>query len=413
MNANDRSIVALVMTGHGLVHTYELSIPIFMTVWLADLGVTEAVLGTLVGAGYAVFGIGALPGGIVADRWDSRRLIGVCLAGMGAAFLLLSLARTAWTIGGALVLWGTAASVYHPAGLSLISTGVHQRGRGLAWHGIAGNTGIAAGPLITALLLLVVDWPVVAAILALPALLAAVAATQISIDEHAAVSAESVPDSRDAPTTVSSLWRNSKHLFATGFAVVFAVVVASGLYYRGVLTFLPELLSPLVTVDLPIEVDPGRYVYAGLLGVGVFGQYVGGRLSDREGLEWLLALGFTALVVIALLFLPVSNHGTLALLGCSATLGFTLFVVQPLYQATVAEYTPADARGLSYGYTYMGVFGIGALGAVLAGSLLQFASPTALFTVLSGIALIGAGLSAWLALSSSLRQTSASPPARR
>ena len=176
MNANDRSIVALVMTGHGLVHTYELSIPIFMTAWLAEFGVSEATLGGLVGAGYALFGIGALPGGVLVDRFGSRRLIALCFAGMGGAFVLLGLLPGIWGIAMALVAWGTAASVYHPAGLALISTGVRQRGRGLAWHGIAGNVGIAGGPLATALLLLVFDWPVEAVLHGLPALVAAVGA---------------------------------------------------------------------------------------------------------------------------------------------------------------------------------------------------------------------------------------------
>ena len=90
--------------------------------------------------------------------------------------------------------------------------------------------------------------------------------------------------------------------------------------------------------------------------------------------------------------------GTGALLAVSAVLGFFLFLVQPLYQATVAEYTPPDTRGLSYGYTYLAIFGIGALGAAMAGALLQFAGPSLLFGVLAGIALGGAGLSAGLAI---------------
>ena len=165
VTANDRSIIRLVMVGHALVHTYELSIPIFMTVWLSAFGVAEATLGGVVGAGYVLFGVGALPGGLLADRFGARTLITACLAGMGLSFVGLGLASGLWTVGTALLLWGTAASVYHPAALSLISTGVQQRGRGLAWHGIAGNVGIAGGPLVTALLLLVVDWQTVAFLL--------------------------------------------------------------------------------------------------------------------------------------------------------------------------------------------------------------------------------------------------------
>ena len=403
MNPNDRSIVALVMAGHGLVHTYELSIPIFMTAWLGELGVSEAVLGGVVGAGYFLFGAGALPGGVLVDRFGSRRLIAACFVGMGGAFVLLGLLPGLWGLGGALLAWGAAASVYHPAGLALISTGVQQRGRALAYHGIAGNVGIAAGPLATALLLLVFDWPTVAVLLGLPALLAAVGAWRTSFDERAAVGVHDAPDAErgkasSTPDDVAALWTRSKALFASGFAGVFALVALSGLYYRGILTFLPDLLTPLVTVDLPIDVAPGRYVYAGLLAVGIAGQYVGGRLSDHGRTEQALAAALAVLAVVAVVFLPVAGLGTAALLAVSAVLGFFLFLVQPLYQATVAEYTPPEARGLSYGYTYLAIFGVGAAGAALAGGVLQVAGPPLLFGVLAGLALLGAGLSAGLAV---------------
>jgi len=400
MNSNDRSIIGLVMVAHGLVHTYELSIPIFMTVWLAEFGVSEAVLGSLVGTGYFLFGVGALPGGVLVDRFGARRLIAGCLAGMGGAFVLLGWAPDVWAVAGALVLWGAAASVYHPAGLSLISTGVRQRGRGLAWHGIAGNVGIAGGPLITALLLLAFDWSVVAWMLAVPALGGTALALRASFDERAAVrpDADEQEASASAPRGLRAFGARTAALFTVSFAVVFGAAALSGLYYRGVLTFLPDLLTPLVTIDLPIDVEAGRYVYAGLLMVGVFGQYVGGRLTERGAPERGLAGAFAGLSVVALCFLPVSQTGTVGLLAASVVLGFALFVIQPLYQATVAEYSPAEARGLSYGYTYLAVFGVGALGAALAGTLLQYAGQFLLFSVLAGTAGLGAGLSAWLAL---------------
>jgi len=396
VTANDRSIVRLVMVGHGLVHTYELSIPIFMTVWLSAFGVTEAALGTLVGAGYVLFGVGALPGGVLADRYGARRLIAACLVGMGGSFVALGLAPGLWAIGAALVLWGAAASVYHPAALALISTGVRRRGRGLAWHGIAGNVGIAGGPLATALLLLAFDWQTVALLLALPAFGAAVMAGRASFDETAAVEADA--STAPGPDGLGALWTRSATLFTASFVVVFAAAALSGLYYRGVLTFLPDLLTPLVAMDLPIDVAPGRYVYAGLLTVGIGGQYAGGRLTEWGRPARGLAGAFGALAVVAALFLPVAETGTTGLVAASAVLGFSLFVIQPLYQATVAEYSPAEARGLSYGYTYLAVFGVGALGATLAGTLLQVAGPPLLFGVLAGIAGLGAVLSAGLAL---------------
>lgn len=393
MSSNDRAIIALTSLGHGMVHTYELSIPILMTLWLTEFGASTALLGGLVSVGYGLYGVGALPAGILADRWGSRRLIVVCLAGMGLSFLMLSLAPGLWTIGAALVLWGAAASIYHPAGLTLISRGVVQRGKGLALHGMAGNAGIALGPFCTALLLLVVDWRVVAACLALPALAATLYAMRASFNETAA-DATAEPT---APASFNQLWMHTRVLFASGFAVVFGVVILSGLYYRGMLTFLPDLLGDILAVDAAVDVESSRYVYAALLMVGMAGQYAGGWLTDQGRTEWALTGGFVLLAGIGVVFWPLAQAGTVSLLLISAVLGVALFIVQPLYQATVAEYTPPEARGLSYGFTYLGVFGVGALGAGIAGSILHWYTPGVLFGVLAGFAVLGAAGSIYLA----------------
>jgi len=424
VNRNDRSIVGLVALAHAMVHTYELSIPILIPIWLDAFPVTKSTLGVVVAVGYGLFGLGALPGGVLADAYGSQRLIAGCLFAMAGAFVLLSLAPSVPVVGLALVAWGAAASVYHPSGLSLISTGVEERGDGFAYHGIAGNLGIALGPLAVTLLLLVADWRTVTVVLAVPAVVAGVVAARVDLDERAAVAAEgdggtaaAATDGSEEPATdggddndddrssvgVSSLPEfvaTSKSLLVGPFAAVFLVVVLSGLYYRGVLTFLPELLSAFPSLS-PVEfagreLRPYRYVYAGLLLVGVGGQYTGGKLSKRFRPEPTLAVAFGALAALSVVFLPAADAGLLPLLGAGVLLGFALFVVQPLYQTTVADYTPAGTRGLSYGYTYLGVFGVGALGAAVAGSILEFGDPPLLFAVLAGFAVLASGTAVWL-----------------
>ncbi|WP_245681121.1 MFS transporter [Halorientalis regularis] len=420
MNSNDRSIVGLVTVAHAMVHTYELSIPVLIPIWLTEFSVidvgfaqfpvNEATVGALVTVGFALFGLGALPSGVLVDRVDARVLITACLVGMGASFLLLAVSPTPAVIGLAMAVWGVAASVYHPSGLSLISRGVEQRGSAFAYHGMAGNVGIAVGPLLTILLLLAFDWRVVVAILAVPAALAALYAFRADIDERAAVAAADGGDgSTDGNSragggvdSLGDFLSQSRHLFAGAFVVVFAVTLCSGLYYRGVLTFLPELLDNLEIAALaPVEfggrtLQPSRYVYVGLLMVGVGGQFVAGKLTDRGRPEFGILAGFGALAVVAVLFLPAAALGLPALLVVSALLGFFLFFVQPFYQASVAEYTPAGTRGLSYGFTYLGVFGVGALGATLAGAMLTYFAPQQLFLALAGLAVVAAGLGTYL-----------------
>ncbi|MEF8901201.1 MAG: MFS transporter [Halovenus sp.] len=254
MNRNDRAITGFAMAGHGMVHTYELSIPILMTVWLVEFPVTTATLGTLVALGYGLFGIGALPGGILVDRFGSRTLIIACLFAMGGSFVLLGLVPNIAGIALAIAVWGLAASVYHPAGLALISNGVEKRGAGFAYHGMAGNIGIAGGPFATALLLLAFDWRIASLVLAIPALVAGLVGLTVDFDERAAVDA--VADGGQASSTdidsIREFLGASRGVFTAGFLTVFVLVLFNGMYYRGMVTFLPELLSgfldPLVDV---------------------------------------------------------------------------------------------------------------------------------------------------------------------
>ncbi|MFC6736954.1 MFS transporter, partial [Halolamina salina] len=273
-------------------------------------------------------------------------------------------------------------------GLALISKGVSEQGRGFALHGMAGNIGIAAGPLATTVMLAFLDWETVAAVLAVPAFLAAGAALLLDVDETTHRSDDDEED--DTPDSIGEFLSVSATVVKSAFAFVFIVVMMNGLYYRGVLTFLPELLAGLETFQ-PIEIagepqEPANYVYSGLLAVGIAGQYVGGRLTERLSPGQGIAYAFGALAVLAVLFLPLASMGAAPLLLVSGVLGFALFIVQPIYQAAVAEYTPESARGLSYGYTYLGNFGVGALGAGMAGVILTYSNQTVLFLVFALIA---------------------------
>lgn len=398
--SEDRSIIGLTAVSHAAVHTYELSIPILMVPWLAEFGVSRFVLGIVVGVGYALFGLGALPGGVLSDRIGSRPLIVACLVGMASGFLVMSVVPGLVGVAFGLVIWGASASVYHPAGLALISKSVDRRGRALGYHGIAGNIGIGAGPFATAVLLVFFDWQVAVGVLAVPALAAAFFASRLDIDEPLAVDGGEEPENAE---TDPGFVAESRALFASTFALVFVVVMASGLYYRGILTFLPDILGDVISFNpgLGLEFEASRYVYSALLAVGVAGQYVGGRLADGETERW-MAAGYGTLALVALVFVPALSS-SVALVAVSLALGFFLFVVQPLYQNTIARHTPEKARGVSYGYTYLGVFGVGALGATVAGAVLTYSTTTVMFVVLAGIAAIGAGAAAYLAHSSPYR----------
>ena len=403
MDGNDRSIAAFTMLGHGLVHWFEMSIPIFLVAWGTAFDASLVLRGLVVALGYAPFGLGALPGGMLADRYGPRRVVLACFAGMTGSFLLLAAANSMPTIAVALLLWGAAASVYHPAGNSLISTGANSRGTVFAYHGMAGNIGLALGPFTTATLLIFLDWSVVAVLVALPGLGALAYAWRVEFNPTAAT--DSTEAGAGTPLSVPTVLTNSRQLFASAFVVVFALVAFEGLLYRGVLTYLPEILKDLDAIEAAIAgglagiegIEPGDYVFVGLLVVGIVGQYVGGKLTERVAVERGLVVIFGLLAALVVAFVPVAALGLAPLLVLCGLLGFFLFAIQPFYQVAVALYTPADTRGLSYGYTFLAEFGIGATSVAVGGFVLGGYTLAAFFVVLAGFAVV-AGLLALLLL---------------
>ncbi len=401
MNANDRALTGFTMLGHATFHTYELVIPLFVVVWLDEFGLTPAVIGLVVGASYALTGVGALPAGLLADAYSAKRLVLLCIGGMAAGFGLLAAAQGLATIAVGLLLWGAASSVYHPAGLALISRGAEARGSAFAYHGIAGNVGVAAGPLLGAVLLVFLDWRTVVLTLVVPAVVALVVATRLEFDETAgSVAREADGGQEDGLRDLRSVLADSKLLFAGGFALVFLIGNLYGLYYRGAFTFLPEVLAGFAVFD-PItlggrSIEPSRYVYSGLLIFGAAGQYVGGKLVDRVPAERALVGSFVGLALVAVVFIPASAAGLVPVLVAAALLGFLVFMEAPINQEVVSRHVPPAARGLSFGYTYLAVFGVGAAGAAGAGVVLTRASPAALFGALAAVAVVAAVLGAVL-----------------
>lgn len=401
MNKNDKSILSITMVGHGMVHMYELAIPIFIVVWIQEFGANPAVLGAVVAAGYALYGVGSVPGGIAADTYGSKPLLVICLLGMGGSFALLGVLDGIAGVALALVMWGAAASIYHPAGLRLISTGASRRGTAFAYHGIAGNVGIAFGPLVAAVLLIGFDWRIVVGLMAAPALLAAVYTAYVPVDETAAVTDDETAAIADGGwESLRQFLGDTRLLFTGGFLIAFPMLILEGFFYRGVLTFLPDMLAgyeSLAPVTISGRaVEPSQYVYIGLLVVGMAGQYVGGRLSERMAPEKALVGAFLGLGVISILFVPAAAGGLVTLLLITGILGFVLFGEQPLLQAVVADYSGSDVRGLSYGYMFLGVFGVGALGAAFSGALLAYTTQQTLFLLLSVVPLTAGLISAVL-----------------
>ena len=390
MDHNDRQVASFTMLAHPIFHAYELVIPVFVVIWIDAFSTTPAVLGVVVGASYALIGLGALPSGMLADHISSKRLVILCMLGMGGSFVLVSSASTLPVLAIALLVWGAAASIYHPASLALISRSAKERGAVFAYHGAAGNVGVAVGPLLATVLLAFFGWRTVALILVAPAALAVLFALRLEFDETAGSAVRgSEIDGDGGIQSVAEFVSGTRLLFTGGFVVVFVIGILYGIYYRGAFTFLPDILADLPLFD-PVwlagrEFEPSQYVYSGLLLLGGIGQYAGGKLVDRVRVEHAIVSNYVVLMVIGVTFIPAANAGLVPLLIVAGLLGFFVFMIAPINQEAISKYSNPDVRGLSFGYTYTAIFGVGAVGSTIAGGILTRSSSTVLFFFLAGV----------------------------
>jgi len=380
LSSHDRHLLGYTTVAHALDHAVMLSIPLFVPIWISQFNVGRGEIGIAVTVMAALFGITAIPSGLLSDRLGADVLIPVFLGTTGVALLFIQLVDGFIGLTVVLGLIGAAAGLYHPPALSLISREADEPSKGFAYHGLGANLGIGLGPLLLTIGLTVVGWQTLLPLLSVPLIgFAFIFWWRGPADYPGAA----------AYTIEGDLWQELRSFARVAFGLLVVMYIAAGLYYRGVLTFLPEFLGTVGSLPAleaaGATFEPGRWVYSAILLVGAVGQIVGGNLGERYGPEPVLLGVFVA--TSAALF-GLSMIGGPAVLLAGFLFGALLFTLPPLQSTLVSKYVPDASQGLGYGIVFAINFGVGSLGAALAGSILEGGSFGTLFQLFAVLPLV-------------------------
>jgi MFS family permease len=367
-------LILLIALAHALVHVYELSLPSVEQNIASEFYENNPVAGKhrsgmMSTCWRFTWGFGALIAGWFVDRHGGRVMLAIYLLGCGAlcASVLGLYSITNITI--IMLLMGGFASIYHPAGLALISHETDSRTlpRALGLHGVLGSLGIGGTPLAVVLVSQFSgNWRTWYAVVAVPSfLLAAIFLWQAK--NHAKNKTQHSPVS-DYDDGSQAAWRE--------FWVLVLVAILQGFIYSAIMSFLPRYLSTTFqheanTVvastpanDTATQITTGNLLASIVLLTGCLGQYLAGRFARPEKLEQQLTL---------ILF------GNAPFLFCMALAEswfrpvaaglFTLvhFMQQPVANSLIAKYTPPERRSLCYGISFGLSLGLGSFGAWFAG----------------------------------------------
>ncbi len=375
----EKNILLITCPCHFLCHFFILVFPAAAMPMVITFGMPIEDVVKISFVMYLAFGLGALPAGYLADRWQARGMLVIGLFLMGTGLLLAGLFPDPTRMVVFLGIVGIGASIYHPAGLALVSRTIRQRGYALGINGVWGNLGIASAPLLTGILTWLFTWQTAFIILGATGILTGFQIALIPVNETITRQQDKV----DAGSMEMMRY----------FLIICAALVFAGIAYRGNMLLLPaylelntsffhDLIGSLSFIKLQGTATLAATVLASLvLLAGMAGQMMGGKLADRMDLRlaYLLIHGASLPFIFLMAF---TNNYLLAI--CAAGYVFFSLGMQPIENSLIAALTPPKWRSTSYAIKFILNFGIGSSVVYVIGAVKSAYSLETVYVFLSG-----------------------------
>ena len=338
-------VVVFASLGHFYIH---LCTAFYFVIVLALEQVWQLPYHELIGLwtwGSLMVGVGAVPAGLLSDRFGATKMMVVFFVGMGACSIAAGLSNSSTTMMLSLTGLGLFAAVYHPVGIPWLLRSVRQDvGKVLGFNGIFGSLGAAGAGLSGGLLIDLINWRAAFIIPGTICLVTGLALLVFVIKGSVA----------DGVRVFERSGEPSREEMKRGFLILLLTMFLAGMVYQTTQISLPKVFDQ----------RHGGLVGSGVLGVGllVAGVYtaagvmqiVGGYLADRFPLKPVY-LG-AMLVQIPMLFLAASLTG-IPLVLIATVMVMANVSALPAENLLLLRYTPQHRHGLVFGLKFALAFG--------------------------------------------------------
>jgi len=348
----DATVISLVGFAHGTSHFFHLMLPPLFPWFMREYSLSYTQVGALMTVFFSVSGSGQALAGFLVDRWGARRVLCLGISLLALSGFLLAAAPAVWGLYVAAFVAGMGNSVFHPADFSLLNHRVsHQRlGHAFSAHGLSGNLGWVAGPLIMTAAATAAGWR--AAGLA-AGLIGSVSLATIFWRREDLEAGHDSLSLHEGP-------RTRPNVSLTGLLQLRLTWVAFGFFFFSTLVlgalenFAPSLLRNLYGLSLAAATSGLTFYLVG----GAAGLVVGGFLvSGGKGQEKVVGLCFFGAALLALL-LALTVAPSWSVVGLMAAMGFGVGIASPSRDMLVRKSTVArlgkSAFGRIYGLVYSG-----------------------------------------------------------
>jgi MFS transporter, ACS family, hexuronate transporter len=361
---------------HGLNHALQLALPPLYVAIRDDLRLEGLSPVMLLGTVYfVVYALSGIPYGLLADRFNKKRILVIGTLVNSLAFILIAYSHSYGLLVAAMVLGGLGGGAYHPVGNALISNLFKDMvGRAFGIAGMGASLGLFMGPFASGFLSLRFGWRVSCLLFALFGIAVTAAFALVMPEESGG------RDSR-------------KEEAAAGRALLAGMIPLIAIFaLRDFCMWGTTFLTPAMTQSRMGFTEGAAGLVIGLMSLtGVVSQPLAGTLSDRFGGRKVVAL---ALAFCGLFIILFPHAGPLSIYGLALFAGFAILSTVPVIDAAAAKRVPPSMRGRLFGVTMtLGIL-LGALSPYIVGLIHDVAGGyTPAYLAMGAAAILGAILS--------------------
>lgn len=364
---------------HLLNDSLQAVIPAMFPILEKDLGLSFTQLGLIA---FALNMVASVLQPVIGFASDKKPMPYALPLGMVFSFIGiagLAFAPEYWLILLSVIFLGFGSAVFHPEGsrVSYMAAG-SRRGLSQSIYQVGGNSGQALAPLISAFILVPLGQRG-AALFLFVAALGIFVLSKISAWYKAQLERDKLAKVKKA--VLSSLPPLTKKQVGTALTLLLLIIFARTFYITTITSFYIFHLME----NYGVTIQQGQMFIFLFLGIGAFGTFFGGPLADRIGRKRVIVLSLIVPIPLALVLpyvaLPVVAV-ILAVLGFFLMLSFSVMVV---YAQELVPSRIGTMSGLTVGLA----FGMGAIGAVAIGVLMDSIGVYETMVIISILPILG------------------------
>ena len=342
---SDVAVISLVGFAHSVSHFFHLVIPLLFPWLMPAFGLNFTQAGALMTVFFVISGTGQAAAGLIVDRVGSKPVLFAGVALLALSGFVLGVAQNYAMLMLAASIAGAGNSVFHPADFTLLNRRVYKPRLGHAFsvHGLSGNLGWAAAPLLMTAVASLAGWRMAAFSSGAVALLALASlyVMRTTLDEFPVNHAGDKKRGSGAPVSTLSILRSPAVLLC--FVFFFLITAAFGALQN----FSAAALKAMYGLSLATSAS---CLSAYLLG-GAAGIAVGGFLATRRAQDRIIAACISFGAAMSLL-LSSGIVASWAVLPLMALMGAGVGIAGPSRDLLVRKAATKGLGEASYGRVY-------------------------------------------------------------